>query len=486
MSVPPPKRIKKEMVKNEKDTCYVCGKQVANLTNHLNSHSIRLKFPFECHYCHSKFKTEEMQIEHVQNHKDIPCSICGKVIEIERYEQHLDNHRREKETNIQSSTSQIPNSEIIFCPFCQIEFLASDENKLQNHIQKNHQETNSDSSMPKIKQKPPNKKQVEEHNRILIQRNVQLTTQLDDERKDKELYIRQLNNLNRQHCDLNEKNLKQTEELTQVRKELAEMKRAKERVHESKEEKSPINSDYQAGPSTSMPEPILSTLELENQQNLPPVHEKIQNTTPTTTTVQEREIVHKEEIRKMSILKCTRCDFKAKNAPELKLHLIQIHQVENKECDWEKYFRSNFSIEILICSFCNEIFNTQKELKNHRKMHEGEGSTIEAALSKVINENFKQLSEKINKPCDQCSKYKDECDTLKNLKNSAKNVCKNQETQTVDEIEEENSSIQSDPQAGSSNSINTPELNNLGSENQENLVSGPVHEGIQTATATRR
>ena len=151
-------------------------------------------------------------------------------------------------------------------------------------------------------------------------------------------------------------------------------------------------------------------------------------------TVQEKEIVHKEDIRKISILKCTRCHFKAKNAPELKLHLIQIHQSENKECDWEKYFRANFSIEILICSICKEIFNSQKELKNHRKNHESEGNKIEAALSKVISENFKQLSEKINKPCDQCSKYKEECDTLKSLTKLARNQCKNQETQT-NEIE---------------------------------------------------
>ena len=98
------------------------------------------------------FQTEEMQVEQVQNHEDLSCSICSKVIKIERYERHMDNHRREKETNVQNSMSQIPDSEIIFCPFCQIEWLASDENGLQIHIQKKHQETNSDSSMPKIKE----------------------------------------------------------------------------------------------------------------------------------------------------------------------------------------------------------------------------------------------------------------------------------------------------------------------------------------------
>ena len=30
------------------------------------------------------------------------------MIKIERYERHMDNHRREKETNIQKSMSQIP------------------------------------------------------------------------------------------------------------------------------------------------------------------------------------------------------------------------------------------------------------------------------------------------------------------------------------------------------------------------------------------
>ena len=477
MSGPPPKRMKKEPVPKEK--CYVCGLFVINIATHLSSHSPRSKYPFSCAYCRSMFQTEEMQIEHVQNHKDVPCSICSKVIEIARIDRHVENHKMENEEfkkvyeqkktdygvqKIPKPTktpnqpnSPIPNSEILFCEICQFE--SSDEQQLQYHIESEHQEEdNPKSSKPKTKRKPPNKKQVEEHNRLLIERNLQLTTQLDDERKDKKNVKQQLNHLDKQYCDLNENFLKQSQELTEI-------KAAKEKI-----------SQYYKGLENNQKE-MCKSIPARNQEANQNEHVGI-DINQTNETVHGREIVQKEDVRKF--LKCTRCDFKAKNAPELKSHLIQIHKTENEECDWEKYFRANFSIEILICSFCKEIFNTQKELKNHRKMHDSEGNQIEAALSKVISENFKQLSEKINKPCDQCSKYKAEIDILKSLKNSAKNKFKNQETQTV----EENSSIQSNYQAGPSNSINTPELNNLGSENQETLVSGPVHEGIQTGTAT--
>ena len=470
MSEPPAKRMKKQPVPKEK--CYVCGLFVINISTHLSSHSPRSKYPFTCAYCRSMFQTEEMQIEHVQNHKDVPCSICSKVIEIERIDRHVENHKRENEEfkimyeqkktdygvqKIPKPTktpnqpnSPIPNSEILFCLICQFE--SPDEQELQYHIESEHQEEeNPKSSKPKTKRKPPNKKEVEEQNRLLIERNLQLSTQLNDERKDKKNVKQQLNHLNKQYCDLNENFLKQS-------LELKEIKSAKEKLENNQKE-------------------MCKSIPARNQE----INQYEQvgiDINQTNETVHGREIVQKEDVRK--ILKCTRCDFKAKNAPELKLHLIQIHKTENGECDWEKYFRANFSIEILICSFCKEIFNTQKELKNHRKMHDGEGNKIEAALSKVISENFKQLSEKITKPCDQCSKYKAEIDTLKSLKNSARNKFKNQEKQTI----EENSSIQSNYQAGPSNSINTPELNNLGSENQETLVSGPVHEGIQTATTS--
>ena len=227
---------------------------------------------------------------------------------------------------------------------------------------------------------------MEEHNRLLIQQNLQLNTQLDDERKDKEQYIGQLNNLNREHCDLNEKHLKQTEELTKVRKELAEMKRANERmsanysvlvhasvdpnsnkklennhkemckyvpvkvqeaiqkehlsidigetVHESKEEKSPISSDSQA--STSMPEPILSTLESENQQNLPPVHEETQNTTPVGNI-------------------CTICGNKYSTLKILKRHMKD-HTASDQ-----------FSFP-----HCDKKFSRSDRLKDHSVVHTGE------------------------------------------------------------------------------------------------------------------
>ena len=102
----------------------------------------------------------------------------------------------------------------------------------------------------------------------------------------------------------------------------------------------------------------------------------------------EREIVHKEvetdqkDFRK-TILKCTRCNFKAKGAIELKFHLIQNHGTENMSCDWEKYFRAYFSMEILICSVCKDIFSCQKELKNHTKLHESQDSKIEVTLSEI-------------------------------------------------------------------------------------------------------
>ena len=404
MSGPPSKRMKKEPVPKEK--CYVCGLFVINIETHLSSHSPRSKYPYSCRYCRSMFQTEEMQIDHVQNHKDVPCSICSKVIEIERIDRHIENHKRENEEfkkvyeqkktdngaqKIPKPTktpkrpnSPIQNSDLLFCWICQFE--SSDEQELQYHVDSEHQEEeNPKSSKPKTKKKPPNKKQVEEHNRLLIERNMQLTTQLDDERKDKELYIGQLNNLNTEHCDLNERHLKLTEEFTQVRKELAEMKRAKERmsanysvlvhssvepnsnkklennhkemckdvpvkvqeaiqkehisidiietVHESKEEKSPINSDSQA--STSMPEPTLSTLESGNQENLPPVHEKIQNTTPVGNI-------------------CTTCGKKYTT-----LKLLKRHMKDHTASD-------QFS-----CPHCDKKFSRSDRLKDHSVVHTG-------------------------------------------------------------------------------------------------------------------
>ena len=205
MSTPPSKRPK--TVRKEKEHCYVCQKFVANLTNHLNSHSPRSRFPFNCHYCRSMFKTEEMQSEHVQNHEDLVCPICSELLKIERYDQHMENHQREDETDIQRSVSNlseekktnnviqripkptktpnqphstIPDSELIFCPTCDIEWLALDEKGLQKHIEKTHQEeTTPKSSKPKIKKKTRTKKDVEDSNRDLIQQNLRLTTQLE-------------------------------------------------------------------------------------------------------------------------------------------------------------------------------------------------------------------------------------------------------------------------------------------------------------------
>ena len=190
MSAPPTKRVKKEPVKKEE--CYVCGHFVINMATHLSSHSPRSKFPFSCRYCRSVFTTEEMQIEHVQNHKDIPCSICSNVIVIARYDRHMENHQRENEEFKKSQTgslsegsknkvqeqkktdngvqkipkptktpkrpnSPIPNSELLFCWICQFE--SSDEQELQYHIQSEHQEEeNPKSSKPTTKKKPPNKK----------------------------------------------------------------------------------------------------------------------------------------------------------------------------------------------------------------------------------------------------------------------------------------------------------------------------------------
>ena len=166
----------------------------------------------------------------------------------------------------------------------------------------------------------------------------------------------------------------------------------------------------------------------------------------------------------LEVMKCTQCSFKGKNAIVIKKHLVEFHETENIGTDWEKFYRAHYNIEIVICPFCKEIFQSQIELNRHSKLHEsqdtklenmskliknlihdGEGNNIELALSKVISENFKQLSEKINKPCDQCSKYKEERDTLKSTKNSAKNERRNQETQTTTEIEESlNQSEESD------------------------------------------
>ena len=413
MSSPPSKRVKKEPVLKEK--CYVCGRFVINIATHLTSHSPKSKFPYHCRYCRSVFKTEEMQIEHVQNHKDIDCSICSNKIEIARIDRHMDNHKKENEQFIQRQTgslsegsknkvheqkksdygvqqipkptktpnqpnSKIPDCELLFCPTCQIEWPASDAAGLQSHIQSKHQEKpKPDSSKPKIKKKPPTKAEVEESNRLLYQQNLQLSTQLDDERRGKNQQIGQLKELNRQYCDLNEKHLKQTEELAQVKKELAEMKAAKERissvdsnsnkrlennqkemcqdlpvivqeaiqkehvsidinetVHEREEENSPQNRESQAGPSSSMPEPILSNLESENQENVPPVHEKIQNTTPVGNI-------------------CTTCGNKYTTVKILKRHM--------------KYHTASDQFS---CPDCDKTFSRSDRLKDHSVVHTGE------------------------------------------------------------------------------------------------------------------
>ena len=135
-----------------------------------------------------------MQIVHVQNHKELSCHICSEWLKIERYDRHMENHQREtsvtqsdnsvpkipKPTKTpKQSNPTIPSSELLFCHNCQMEFLASNEKGLQEHIKRKHQEKNTPkSSEPKIKKKPPTKAQVEISNRELILDNLQLTTQL--------------------------------------------------------------------------------------------------------------------------------------------------------------------------------------------------------------------------------------------------------------------------------------------------------------------
>ena len=105
MSAPPTKRVKKEPVQKEK--CYVCGRFVINMATHLLSHSPRSKNSFSCRYCNSVFPTEKKQIEHVQNHMDVTCSICYDMIVIARYDNHMENHQRENEEFKKSQTGSL-------------------------------------------------------------------------------------------------------------------------------------------------------------------------------------------------------------------------------------------------------------------------------------------------------------------------------------------------------------------------------------------
>ena len=150
---------------------------------------------------------------------------------------------------------------------------------------------------------------------------------------------------------------------------------------------------------------------------------------PIINQTQETAQTVKNQKEILAVIKCTECIFKGKNPIVLKKHLVEFHKTENVGTDWEKFFRAHYNIEILICTFCKEIFKSQLELKSHGKLHEKQDTKLELNMSKLSKE-VKNLTEKIDKQCNECSNYKEEI-------NADKNFSK-QETQMdlVDEIED--------------------------------------------------
>ena len=169
---------------------------------------------------------------------------------------------------------------------------------------------------------------------------------------------------------------------------------------------------------------IITVVKLkENKTSVSPITNATIINQPQETTPAVKIQENQNDIS--AVMKCNfmQCNFKGSGAIDLKLHLVNFHNTENVGTDWEKFFRGHYSIEIVICKYCKEIFKTQRELKFHGKLHEKEDAKLEVTMSKLSNE-VKNLTEKIDKPCNECSNYKKEINALKSLKNTDKNFSK--------------------------------------------------------------
>ena len=134
---------------------------------------------------------------------------------------------------------------------------------------------------------------------------------------------------------------------------------------------------------------------------------------PIINKTQEQIVKNQNEI--LAVMKCTQCSFKGKNAIVIKKHLVEFHETENIGTDWEKFYRAHYNIEIVICPFCKEMFQSQIELNRHSKLHESHDTKLEN-MSKLIQ----NLSDKIDKPCNNCDQYKEQIEALRNQENTDK------------------------------------------------------------------
>ena len=436
---------KKNTVRKDKEKCYVCNKSVANLVTHLKTHSPRSRNPYVCHYCPSVFQTEELQSIHVQAHDELTCPICSEWLHISRYDHHYKNCQRDQEkssknTNLlktpNKSHSTIPNSEVIFCDICQIEWMATDPEGLQDHIEQNHQEGGYDTSELKVMfdnlEKTTEAKKPVVSNKSIDKKTKVRESKKTDIGKPKPTKItktpkwkEEIKKLKENNVLLN--NMYDTSEATnsKIRTESEKQLNTANKCNEVEQKNlkhklSCMNTKYERikGKCDAI-STELSSLKADNSEiKMELKKEKAKNTsgkkdfarnTSEEPTKQESKAVQVENVQSEAILensqsneplikidyKCQLCKFETLEKTDLVSHMVTGHKVDETQTNWNKYV-----------SFCKRGVTIPKNIPNFEKTNVTT-DTKQNVSNKIMVEETKLTSQK----SDQASMNKDEAKT---------------------------------------------------------------------------
>ena len=365
-------------------------------------------FPYLCHYCPSVFQTEEQQSVHVQNHADLCCSICNEWLKISRYDHRYQNCKTKQEKS--RKKPKIPDNEVIFCPFCQIE--SSDPESLQDHIDSKHQEETLDSASTELKKqteakklelsttiieqnlkvsefkksgigkpKPPKTtktpkwkeeiKQLKEDNKLL--NNMYDTSEATNskERTDSEKKLNAAHKIN----EIEQKNLKDqisflNAECEKIKGELKKEKAKNSRTKSeepTKLESKAVQVESKSSEKISDDEHVQSEAILENS---PPkaILEKSQSNEP---------LIH---------YKCQLCKFETLETADLVSHMVTGHKVDETQSDWNKYI-----------SKCKRVVTIPRNTTNFDKSKTTTDTKQDVSIKIVVKET-KLTSQKPDQP----------------------------------------------------------------------------------------